>query len=166
MDRRTFVTDLGAVLATPLAAGAQQARKRYRIGFLSLASEIEPPDQSDVAAFREGLRVLGYAEGENLVIEQRYAAGRLERLPELAAELVRLKVDVLVTYGSGSSAKQATRSIPIVFIVEPDPVGTGLVASLARPGARDEALEILRQRYARGEIDKQEFDTRRRDLGH
>jgi putative tryptophan/tyrosine transport system substrate-binding protein len=135
VNRRAFVTGLGAVLAAPLGAEAQQARKRYRIGFLSLASEIEPPDQSDVAAFREGLRVLGYAEGENLVIEQRYAAGRLERLPELAAELVRLKVDVLVTYGSGSSAKQATRSIPIVFIVEPDPVGTGLVASLARPGA-------------------------------
>ncbi len=137
ITRRTFVASLaGGLLAAPLAAEAQQTKKVWRIGFLSLNADIEEPYKRWDAAFREGLRKLGYVEGDNVNIEQRYAAGRVERLSTLAAELVRLKVDVLVTAPAGSAlfAKKVTSTIPIVFIGEPDPVGTGLVASLARPG--------------------------------
>jgi putative tryptophan/tyrosine transport system substrate-binding protein len=131
----TIVAALLLVVA-PLASGAaQHTGKVWRIGFLSLSSDIEPPKRW-YAAFREGLRKLGYAEGDNVIIEQRYAAGQVERLSTLAAELVRLKVDILVTAPAGSAffAKKVTSTIPIVFIGEPDPVGTALVASLARPG--------------------------------
>ena len=124
-----------ALLAAPLAAGAQQARKVPRIGYLSL--QRAEGDKSWVAAFRQGLRELGYVEGQNVVIEQRHAAGRSERLPELASELVRLKVDVLVVYGLWAlidAGWKAPSTLPIVFTVDPDPVGRGLVASLARPG--------------------------------
>jgi putative tryptophan/tyrosine transport system substrate-binding protein len=136
MDRRRFLAGTGAVLLTaPLAAEAQQTGKIWRIGFLSLNSDAEPYKRWH-AAFREGLRKLGYVEGDNIIVEQRYAAGQIERLSTLAAELVRLKVDVLVTAPAGSAvfAKKVTSTIPIVFIGEPDPVGTALVASLARPG--------------------------------
>ena len=133
LAQRVVTVLLLALLAGPLAAHAQQPAKVWRIGYLSLA-----PDTGDFrnrfGAFRDGLRTLGYVEGHNIVIEQRHAGGRLERLTELAADLVRLKVDVIVAYGSASAAKQATKTIPIVFIVEPDPVGMGLVASLAHPG--------------------------------
>ena len=117
-------------------ADAQPAARIWRIGFLSLVSEDLDQYKPWLAAFRDGLRQAGYIEGENLVIEQRYAAGQIDRLPALAAELVRLKVDVLVTVPAGSAvgARKATSTIPIVFMGEPDPVGTGLVASLARPG--------------------------------
>jgi putative ABC transport system substrate-binding protein len=123
------------LLVAPPAAGAPQTGKVWRVGFLSLNSDIEPYRRWH-AAFRDQLRKQGYVEGDNLVIEERYAAGRVERLSALAAELVRLKVDILVTAPAGSAffAKKATSTIPIVFIGEPDPVGTGLVASLARPG--------------------------------
>jgi putative ABC transport system substrate-binding protein len=145
-------------MLAPLASWAQQAGKVWRIGLVSLNSEIEPYTRWH-AAFREGLRTLGYVEGDNVVIEQRYAAGQLERISTLAAELVRLKVDVLVTAPAGSAffARKATSTIPIVFIGEPDPVGTGLVASLARPGGNitgladahadlvPKRLELLRQ---------------------
>ena len=137
MDRRTFLAGTGAILlAAPLAAEAEQAGKVWRIGFLSLNSDIQEPYKRWDTAFREGLRKLGYVEGDNVTIEQRYAAGRVERLYTLAAELVRLKVDVFVTAPAGSAlfAKKVTSAIPIVFIGEPDPVGTALVASLARPG--------------------------------
>jgi putative ABC transport system substrate-binding protein len=136
VDRRAFLSTLtGRLLAAPLAVEAQQTRKIWRIGFLSLNSDIQPYKRWH-AAFREGLRKLGYVEGDNVIIEQRYAAGQVERLSTLAAQLVRLKVDVLVTAPAGSAlfAKKVTSTIPIVFIGEPDPVGTGLVASLARPG--------------------------------
>ena len=125
------------LLAAPLVAGAQQTGKVWRIGFLSLYADTDTePYRSWHAAFREELRKLGYVDGDNLIIEQRYAAGQVERLSTLAAELVRLKVDVIVTApaGSASFAKKVTSAIPIVFIGEPDPVGTGVVASLARPG--------------------------------
>ena len=123
------------LIVAPLASGAQQTGKVWRIGFLSLNSDAEPYKRWQ-AAFREGLRTLGYMEGDNVIIEQRYAAGQVERLSTLAAELVRLNVDVIVTApaGSASFAKKATSTIPIVFIGEPDPVGTALVASLAHPG--------------------------------
>lgn len=122
-----------ALLAAFSAAEAQQPGKVPRIGYLSLASDTGIA-RDYLAAFRDGLRALGHVDGANIVIEPRHADGRRERLPELAGELIRLKVDVLVTFGSASAAKQATNTVPIVFIVEPDPVGTGLVASLAHPG--------------------------------
>ena len=137
ISRRAFVAGLtGSLLAAPLVAEAQPARKVYRIGFLSLNSDLQEPYKRWDTAFREGLRKLGYVEGDNVTIEQRYAAGRVERLSTLGSELVRLKVDVLVTAPAGSAlfAKKVTSAIPIVFIGEPDPVGAALVASLARPG--------------------------------
>ena len=121
-----------ALLAT--VAQAQQPKKASRIGFFSYGSvEIE---QSSLAAFRQKLRELGYLEGQNIVIEQRYAIGRSEKLPELLAELVALKVDLLVVAGDPAvhAAKKATNTIPIVMVASPDPVGTGLIASLAHPG--------------------------------
>ena len=159
MPRRAFLSIIGGgLLAAPLAAEAQPAGRGWRIGFLSLNSDIEPYKRWH-AAFREGLRKLGYVEGNNLVIQQRYAAGRLERLSTLAAELVNLNVDVLVAAPAGSAAfaKKVTSTIPIVFFGEPDPVGTALVASLARPGGNvtgladahadlvPKRLELLRQ---------------------
>lgn len=130
-----------SLILTPLATKGQQAGKVWRIGFLSLNSDIEPYKRWH-AAFREGLRKLGYVEGDNVIIEPRYAAGQVERLSTLAAELVRLKVDILVTAPAGSAffAKKVTSTIPIVFIGEPDPVGTALVASLARPGGNATGL--------------------------
>jgi ABC-type uncharacterized transport system substrate-binding protein len=130
-----IVAVLLLVVAPALASRAQQTGKVSRIGFLSLYSDTEPYKHWH-AAFREELRKLGYIEGDNVTIEQRYAAGQVGRLSTLAAELVRLKVDVIVTApaGSASFVKKVTSAIPIVFIGEPDPVGTALVASLARPG--------------------------------
>jgi putative tryptophan/tyrosine transport system substrate-binding protein len=122
-------------LIAPLAADAQPAGKVARIGYLSL--QREEGDKSWVAAFRQGLRELGYVEDRNVAIEQRHAAGRSDRLPELASELVRLKVDVLVVYGLWAlidAGWKAPGALPIVFTIDPDPVGRGLVASLARPG--------------------------------
>ncbi len=130
MHRRTFLCGLtlGAV-AAPLATEAQQAERVRRIGFLSA-----PP--ANVEEFRQGLRENGYVEGRNLLIEWRSADGQDERLPGLAAELVRLKVEVIVTQGTSAplAAKNATTQIPIVFTYVSDPVALGLVGSLARPG--------------------------------
>jgi len=135
VDRRTFLAGTGAVLlAAPLAAEAQQAGKVARIGLLSLNLV---PNRHLGEAFRQGLRDLGYVEGRNVVIEYRDAEGKPERLPALAAELVALKVDVIVTGGGtppALAAKQATKTIPIVFSSVPDPVTDKLVTSLARPG--------------------------------
>ena len=124
------------------AAEAQQAARIPRIGILipASASFFLPR----VEAFRRRLRELGYVEGKNIVIEYRYAEGKLERLPDLAAELVRLKVDVIVTTGSAIlSAKKASATIPIVFAAAPDPVGSGLVSSLARPGGNVTGLSLM-----------------------
>jgi ABC-type uncharacterized transport system substrate-binding protein len=123
------------LVVAPPPAGAQPAGKVWRIGYLSLTSDTESY-RPWLAALRDGLRDLGYVDGENIVIEPRYAGGHVERLSPLAAELVRLKVDLFVTAPAGSAlaAKRASRTIPIVFIGEPDPVGAGLVASLAHPG--------------------------------
>ncbi len=120
----------GALLAAPLVAEAQQAAKVARIGYL--ATHPGAPE-----AFLQGLRDLGYIEGRNVIIEYRDAAGKPERFPALAAELVALKVDVIVTAAgtpAAMAAKQATRTIPIIFTAAADPVTSGLVASLARPG--------------------------------
>ncbi len=119
------------LLAGPLAADAQQAGKVYRIGYLFTGSTAS--EKSLLAAFQQGLRELGYVEGKNIVIEQRY--GKRHQRPALAAELVRLKVDIIVTGGGGTrAAKKATSTIPIVMTYYADPVRAGLVASLAHPG--------------------------------
>jgi putative ABC transport system substrate-binding protein len=132
--RRFLLTSLAGALAAPLAAGAQQAGKVYRIGFLFLPSAADTSEA--VAAFRHRLRDLGYEEGKNISIEYRWAEGRDDRLPALAAELVRLKVDVIVAAATppAKAAQGATDRIPIVFIAVADPIGVGLVANLARPG--------------------------------
>ncbi len=143
MSRRTVLTVVFALasLAPPPAADAQPARVA-RIGFLGYVSPSATPHL--VEAFRRGLRDLGYVEGQNVAIEFRWAEGRLERLPDLAAELVRLKVDVIVAQGTPGplAAKQATRTIPIVMAAAGDPVGAGLVASLARPGGNVTGLSL------------------------
>jgi len=135
MRRRDFITLAGgAAAAWPLAAHAQQLGKYRTIGFLGAAT---PSASSQwVAALVERLRELGWIEGRTVAIEYRWAEGRNERLAEIAAEFVRLNVDVIVTWGTASvlAAKQATSVIPIVFASAGDPVSTGLVASLARPG--------------------------------
>ena len=135
MNRRTFLSALtGSLLAAPLAAGAQQVGKVSRIGYLSAGSDTSNPRVRE--AFRQGLRELGWVEGQNIIIEYRWAEGRFDRLPDLAAELVRLKVDVLVAAPTPAAlaAKNATGTIPIVGMSLTDPIGLGLVASLARPG--------------------------------
>jgi putative ABC transport system substrate-binding protein len=131
ITRRAFCSML---LALPVAARAQQATKIPRIGFLGATTL--PATSARIEAFRHGLRELGYIEGKNIVIEYRWAEGKIERLPDLAAELVRLKVDVIVTSSAAPTraAKEATSTIPIVMANDNDPVGIGHVASLARPG--------------------------------
>jgi ABC-type uncharacterized transport system substrate-binding protein len=122
------------ILALSFSAEAQQPKKVFRIGFLSALSP--KPGNVNVDAFREALRALGWVEGQDIAIEYRWAEGKYDRLPELAAELIRLKVDVIVTNASRAAvaAKQATSIIPVVFEVMGEPVSMGLVASLARPG--------------------------------
>ncbi len=143
IDRRTFLAGAGAaLLATPLAAEAQQAAKVSRIGWLSVDRADRPLLRE---AFFQGLRDLGYIEGRNLVIEYRDAEGKPERLPALAAELVALKVDVILVGSTPAAlaAKQATKTTPIVFTGTADPVGSGLVTSLARPGGNVTGLTNL-----------------------
>jgi putative tryptophan/tyrosine transport system substrate-binding protein len=134
MERRAFMALIsGALLGAPLATQAQQGGKVWRIGFLFYGS---PGPSPELGAFRQGLTEHGYIEGQDITIDYRFASGRVGRLPELAAELVRLKPDVIVTPGTPASqaAKQATSTIPIVFAGVADAVGAGLVANLARPG--------------------------------
>ena len=133
--RRKLIAAIGAgALAAPFGVFAQPQGKVWRIGFLGPASASNTATR--VEALRAGLRERGYVEGRNIVIEFRWAEGRYERLPELAAELVRLKSDVLVTSGAPGTraAKDATTAIPIVIAATGDAVASGLVASLARPG--------------------------------
>jgi putative ABC transport system substrate-binding protein len=140
MRRREFITLLSGAAAWPLAARAQQPAKLPTIGFLGSATS--SAEVSAVAAFAQRLRELGWIENRTVAIEYRWAEGRTERYREIAAEFVQLKVDVIVTRGTPSSmaAKQATTAIPIVFVFVGDPVGTGLVASLARPGGNATGL--------------------------
>jgi putative tryptophan/tyrosine transport system substrate-binding protein len=143
MRRRDFITLLGgAAAAWPFAVQAQQAGKPPTIGYLGSAT---PATQSQwAAAFVQRLRQRGWIEGRDVAIEYRWAEGRPERFAEIAAEFVRLKVDVIVTYATppALAAKQATSVIPIVFAAAGDPVGTDLVASLARPGGNVTGLSI------------------------
>jgi putative ABC transport system substrate-binding protein len=126
-----------------VAAEAQQPAKIPRIGYLSPTSPSVSP--SRIEAFRQGLRELGYIEGKNILIEYRYAEGKFDRLPALAAELVRLKVDLIVTTGPTvtRAAKEATTTVPIVMATDTDPVGNGFVTSLARPGGNITGLSAL-----------------------
>ena len=143
IDRRSFIGTLaGGLTAAPLAATAQQADKVARIGYLSPNLAAFPHLNE---AFLQGLRDLGYVEGRNLVIEYGDAEGKVERLPALAAELVALKVGVIVAPSTPSAlaAKQATRTLPIVFPAASDPVASGLVTSLARPGGNVTGLSNL-----------------------
>ena len=133
----------GSILLAPLAAEAQETGKVARIGFLGLNPGASPHLRE---AFLQGLRDLGYVEGRTVVIEYRSAEGKPERFPALAAELIALKVDVIVTGGgtpTALAAKQATRTIPIVFASAPDPVADGLITSLARPGGNITGLSNL-----------------------
>jgi putative ABC transport system substrate-binding protein len=135
LDRRTFLAGTGAVLlAAPLAAEAQRAAKVYRIGFLSGSSAAA--SKVFVEQFRQGLRELGYVEGQNIIIEYRWADGQPGRLPQLATDLVRIVPDLIVAATSqpAMAAHNATASIPIVMINVGDPVYLGLATSLARPG--------------------------------
>ena len=144
MDRRTFLAGTGAVLLTaPLAAEAQPAGKVYRIGVLEPTSMAL--NAANLDAFRQGLRELGYVEGRNMRIEYRSADGRSERFPDLAAELVRLKVDVILTRGTPAvmAAKNATGTIPVVMAASGDPVLSGVVSSLARPGGNVTGLSAV-----------------------
>jgi putative tryptophan/tyrosine transport system substrate-binding protein len=144
MSKKLIVLVVSALLlALSFPAQAQQPTKVYRIGHLSASSASSVPDRME--AFRQGLRALGYVEGKNFVIESRYAEGKLDRLSELAVELVRLKVDVILTAQTpvNMAAKQATSTIPIVFVTSADPVETGLVASLAHPGGNVTGLSNL-----------------------
>jgi putative tryptophan/tyrosine transport system substrate-binding protein len=156
VKRREFIVVLGGAAATwPLAAGAQQPAGRvYRIGYQSVAFREQA--LGFVNAFEDGLRSLGYRVGENVVIEYRFADGQMDRLPALAADLVRVGVDIIIATGinpSAVAAMKATTTIPIVMTSAIDPVSTGLVASLARPGGNvtgivaDVGGEILGKRF-------------------
>ncbi len=135
MKRLALIVTLALGLLAPLAAGGQPPPKVSRIGFLGVTSPSAFGSQLD--AFRQGLREAGWVEGQNLATEYRWAEGRPDRFPALAGELIHLRVDVIVTSTNAAVAalQQATRTIPIVVAVMGDPVGSGFVASLARPGA-------------------------------
>src|SRR5205814_5722131 len=140
ITRRTFLASTVGVLAAPLAAEAQEAGKVARIGVLNSGS----PPAPFVESFKQGLRELGYVDGRNVSIEYRWAEGRDERLPGLAADLVRLKVDVIVAgVGAVEATKRVTTTIPIVMPVSTDPVRVGLVTSVARPGGNITGVTTL-----------------------
>jgi putative ABC transport system substrate-binding protein len=140
LDRRTFLAGLsGSLLAPPLVAEAQQAKKLYRIGYLEAGSS-----RFRGKSFLQGLHDLGYVEGKDFVMEYRWAEGHADQLPELAADLVRARVDVIVTGGTPATmaAKQATQTIPIVFRVAGQVVEKGIVQTLARPGGNVTGLTL------------------------
>jgi putative ABC transport system substrate-binding protein len=147
LKRREFITLLGGVAAAPFAwpstAHAQQAGKTYTVGRLTAGSFASAPALAE--AFEDALREAGWVEGKNVAFERRSAEDRLERLPELAADLVRLKVDVIAAAGilAPLAAKRATSTIPIVMTSAGDPLGSGLVASLARPGGNVTGMSLM-----------------------
>jgi ABC-type uncharacterized transport system substrate-binding protein len=141
MKRREFITLLGGAAVSPLVARAQQGGRKYTIGILSAGVGLGALN----TAFFDALREFGWVEGKNVIFEHRYAENRLERLPELAAELARLKVDVIAAAGTLAplAAKRATTTIPIVMTSAGDPLGSGLVASLARPGGNVTGMSLM-----------------------
>ena len=136
MRRREFITFLGGAAVWPLAARAQQADRMRRVGVLMRIAEDDPGAKADVQTFQRGLEKLGWTAGRNILIDYRWAAGSDVRAQALAKELVELKPDAVVAYGTAmlEAARRATRTIPIVFTMVSDPVGQGFVVSLARPG--------------------------------
>jgi ABC-type uncharacterized transport system substrate-binding protein len=134
-----------AVVGVPLVGKAQQGASLPRIGLLATGSLSDPRTPPFLQAFREGLRARGYVEGQNIAIEERYAEGSYDRLPGLAAELIRLKVNIIVAAGPQAiqAAKQATGTIPIVMASVGDPVATGFVANLARPGGNITGISLM-----------------------
>ena len=144
--RRAFLgTLVGAFVGVPGAAEAQQGGKVFRIGILGTSPPTDPASPRLWGVFFQRLRELGYVEGQNLVVERRFSEGKAERLPDLAADLVRLKVDVIVAAGGPPplAAQKVTQTIPIVMTNQADPVGSGLVASLARPGGNITGMSLL-----------------------
>ncbi len=160
MDRRTFLASAaGGALALPLAAHAQLPGKVWRIGFFYFGTRQSALDTGRYDAFVQGMRDLGYVEGKNVAIEARFADGKIDQLPALAAELVRAKLDVIVATGSPvySALRFATTSIPIVVTVTTDPVIEGLAASLVRPGGNftgltDTAADLGLQQIAQAAL--------------
>ncbi|MGB3661116.1 MAG: ABC transporter substrate-binding protein, partial [Pseudolabrys sp.] len=149
MRRREFITLLGGTAAWPLVARAQQpSAKVFRIGFLGTPTADSLPKRPE--AFRAGLGDLGYQEGRDFVIEYRWADGNYDRLPALLADLIRLKVDVIVTHGTPAAlaAKQATTTMPIVVAVVADALGSGVVSSLSRPGGNVTGLTFFNPELA------------------
>ena len=148
MHRRTFLRTVAGLLIAPLAAEAQPAGKVYRIGWLGLPGQDANADL--VAGFREGLRELGYTEGKNLIIEYRFADGHSERLAPMAAELVGLPVNAIVATSAQAAiaAKRTTATIPIVMVTVGDPVSTGLIASLAKPGGNVTGVSSAHEDFA------------------
>jgi len=140
---------LAVILAVSLTLAplgtAQPPEKVSRVGYLNPGSSSDPLRQRRLEAFRQGLRELGYVEGQNIAIESRWAEGKYDRYPALAADLVRLKVDVIVAQsGEATQAtRQATRTVPIIMSLVMDPVGSGLVASLARPGGNVTGTSVM-----------------------
>jgi putative ABC transport system substrate-binding protein len=145
MDRRTFLTTFACLLTPAMTVEAQQPANVFRIGILGTYPPTTPEFAHLWEAFVQGLRDLGYIEGQNLVVDRRFMEGKAERLPELAAELVRLNVRVIVAGGQPPpvAAKRATATIPIVMTNFSDPVGLGLVTNLARPGGNITGLALL-----------------------
>jgi len=148
-SRRAFLTASIAATASPFVAGAQPPTKTWRIGYLGPVSPSAGAPLLE--SFRQGLRELGYAEGQNISIDYRWAEGRPDRFPALAVELTQLKVDVIVTYNNAGVAalQRATRTIPIVFASVGDPIGSGYAASLARPGGNITGLTGLTEEVSR-----------------
>src|SRR6266852_5391684 len=146
VDRRAFLSGLAlSVVVVPLAAAAQMPSKVPKVGYLSIGSASDPRRIALFDAFRQGLSGLGYIENRSISIEARFAEGSYDRLADLAAELVRLRVDIIVTYSTpaAKAARDATRTIPIVMSVVVDPVATGLVAGLGRPGGNVTGLSLM-----------------------
>lgn len=147
MQRRTFIAILGGAAAWPVSARAQKTARMPRLGVLLYST---PQDDPQTRALEEGLRDLGYIDGQNISIEYRFAEGKVERLPDLAADLVRLKPDVLFPLGGDVApfVSKATQTIPIVFVMSADPLQLGLVASVARPGGNATGFSFLQDELA------------------
>jgi len=147
--RREFITLLGSAAAWPLAARAQQPGRVWRIGVLETVSQVLNTTNMD--AFQQGLRALGYVEGQNYVLEYRSSDGDADRFLDLATELVRLNVDLIVTRGTPAAfaAKKATNTVPVVMAASGDPLSYGLIASLARPGGNITGLSALTSAFSK-----------------
>src|SRR5499427_600403 len=146
MDRRAFITIMsGSILVAPLVGEAQQAGKLYRIGLLGGSPPNSRGGRRAWEGFFQGLRELGYVEGQNILVEGRWYGERTDRLPALAGELVQLKVDVIVAGAAPApeAAQRATSTIPIIMAIHTDPIGSGLVANLAKPGKNVTGLSTL-----------------------